>query len=86
MTSSLRASFLFASALICTSAFAQTGTGDGAAQNQLSTVGVGRHSGSGGPGYRYGWGFDGGYYGVPLYSGRSVYVTPYGYIAPVESE
>ena len=82
----LRASIVALSVLAGTSAFAQAnnGTGDAAAQNQRSTVGVGVQTGSGGPGYRYGWGFGGGYYGEPMYSGRSVVVTPYGYMAPVE--
>ena len=87
MKSGLCMSLLAISVIVGSSAFAQTtGTGDAAAQNQRSIVGVGRQTGSGGPGYRYGWGFDGGYYGAPMYSGRSVLVTPYGYMVPLESE
>ena len=84
----IRAGIVAVAVLAGPSAFAQvtTGTGDAAAQNQRSIVGVGRQTGSGGPGYRYGWGFGGGYYGDPVYNGRSVVVTPYGYMAPVESE
>lgn len=72
-----------ATLLFGVSAFAQsfsvTGTGDAAAQNQLSVVGVGRGTGSGGPGYSTG--IPGYGYGTPLYDGRSGYVpgAPYGY-------
>ncbi len=84
----LSASFI-AATLLAAPAFAQAldnGTGDAAAKNQRSTVGVGIQTGSGGPGYRYGWAPGGGFYGEPMYSGRSVVVTPYGYMVPVEPE
>lgn len=80
---------LVAGTLLAAPAFAQaldSGTGDAAAKNQRSTVGVGMQTGSGGPGYRYGWAPAGGFYGEPVYSGRSVVVTPYGYMVPVEPE
>ena len=93
MTSVRRASILSASlvagTLLAMPAFAQAldnGTGDAAAKNQRSTVGVGMQTGSGGPGYRYGWAPGGGFYGEPMYTGRSVVVTPYGYMVPVEPE
>ena len=50
--------------------FGLGGTGDAAAQNLPSTVGVGRHTGNG---YYYGWG--GGE--PPYYSGRSYYRRVY---------
>lgn len=86
---SILSASLVAGTLLSVPAFAQAagnGTGDAAAQNQRSTVGIGMQTGSGGPGYRYGWAPGGGYYGDPIYSGRSVVVTPYGYMVPVEPE
>lgn len=82
----LRASILAASVLAGSAAFAQnvsSGTGDASAQNQRSTVGVDLQSASGG---RYNWGLRGAYYGEPAYSGRSVVVTPYGSMAPLDPQ
>ena len=88
-TSILASSIVAVSVLAGSSAFAQnvsSGTGDAAAQNQRSTVGVDLQSGNGGSGYPYNWGLRGAYYGAPAYSGRSAVVTPYGSMAPIDPQ
>ena len=68
----LAAATLLASVPASAQFAATNGTGDAAAQNQRSTVGIGDQTGSGGFGYRYGYGSN----YAPYYSGRSAYVAP----------